>query len=137
MKDCAVVIEEASAVPFRLASNGFMSKTSTPCILPRISNRSRPVDWSRSVGTVPGSAPGGRRSSSDLISVEERERESAFCVIGEMEGGRGRCLCKTGSVEGESLREMLSNLRKEPSSYPVRLALDRHLLLLLLIAIHN
>lgn len=79
MKDFAVVIE-TSAVPFRLASNGFMSKTSTPCILPRISNRSSPVDWSRSVGTVPGSAPGGRRSSSDLISVEERERGSQPAV---------------------------------------------------------
>lgn len=46
-----------------------MSKISTPSIFPRISNRSRPVACSRSVGTVPGLAPGGRRSSSVLISV--------------------------------------------------------------------
>lgn len=71
-------VEEASSVPFRLASKGLMSKTSMPCILPRSSKRSRPVAWSRSVGTVPGSAPGGRRSSCVLISVEERS-ESASC----------------------------------------------------------
>ena len=62
------VVEEAS-VPLRLASNGLMSKTSTPCILPRISKRSRPVDWSRSVGTSPGLVPGGRRSSIVLTSA--------------------------------------------------------------------
>ena len=46
-----------------------MSKMSMPCILPSISRRSRPVACSRSVGTVPGAAPGGRRSCSLLISV--------------------------------------------------------------------
>lgn len=56
-------------VPRRLASRGFMSKISMPCIFPRISRRSRPVDCSRSVGTVPGFAPGARRSSSVLISI--------------------------------------------------------------------
>ena len=63
---------DGDPLPFRLASNGFISNTSIPCIFPRISNRSNPVDWSRSVGTVPGSAPGGRRSSIDLISVHPR-----------------------------------------------------------------
>ena len=56
-------------LPIRLASRGFISKISTPCIFPRISKRSRPVACSRSVGTVPGAAPGGRRSASLLISV--------------------------------------------------------------------
>jgi hypothetical protein len=56
-------------VPRRLASRGFMSKISIPCIFPRISRRSRPVDCSRSVGTVPGFAPGAKRSSGPLISV--------------------------------------------------------------------
>ena len=46
-----------------------MSKISMPCIFPRISRRSRPVDCSRSVGTVPGFAPGALRSSSVLISA--------------------------------------------------------------------
>ena len=56
-------------LPIRLASRGFISKISIPCIFPRISKRSRPVACSRSVGTVPGAAPGGRRSDSLLISV--------------------------------------------------------------------
>jgi hypothetical protein len=56
-------------VPTRLASSGLMSKISMPCIFPKISRRSRPVACSRSVGTVPGFAPGGRRSASVLISV--------------------------------------------------------------------
>lgn len=56
-------------VPTRLASNGLMSKMSMPCIFPRISRRSRPVACSRSVGTVPGFAPGPTRSASVLISV--------------------------------------------------------------------
>lgn len=60
------------SVPLRDASRGLMSKTSIPCILPRISNRSRPVDCSRSVGTVPGAPPGGRRSAALLISVVVR-----------------------------------------------------------------
>lgn len=55
-------------LPLREASSGFMSKISMPCIFPSISNRSRPVAWSRSVGTVPGAAPGGRRSASVWIS---------------------------------------------------------------------
>ena len=55
-------------VPLLLESNGLMSKMSTPCILPRISRRSRPVDCSRSVGMVPGCPPDGRRSCSSLIS---------------------------------------------------------------------
>ena len=50
-------------IPVRLESSGFMSKTSIPCIFPSSSNRSSPVACSRSVGTVPGAAPGGRRSS--------------------------------------------------------------------------
>ena len=45
-----------------------MSKISIPCIFPNISRRSRPVAWSRSVGTVPVAAPGGRRSASVWIS---------------------------------------------------------------------
>lgn len=56
-------------LPRRLASNGLMSKISIPCIFPRISRRSRPVACSISVGTVPGCAPGGRRSASVLISA--------------------------------------------------------------------
>ncbi len=56
-------------VPTLSDGSGDISKISIPCIFPRISRRSRPVTCSRSVGTVPGSAPGGRRSFSDLISV--------------------------------------------------------------------
>lgn len=57
-------------VPFLLASRGLRSKTSTPCIFPRISRRSRPVACSRSVGMVPGAAPlSGRRSCSPVISA--------------------------------------------------------------------
>jgi hypothetical protein len=56
-------------VPFLLASSGLMSKMSTPCIFPRISRRSRPVACSRSVGMVPGWAPSGRRSASEVISA--------------------------------------------------------------------
>jgi hypothetical protein len=58
-------------IPRRLASSGLMSKMSTPCIFPRSSRRSRPVDCSRSVGTVPGCAPGAKRSASVLMSVED------------------------------------------------------------------
>lgn len=65
----AVSAEVLCLLPLREASNGFMSKTSTPCIFPRISRRSRPVACSRSVGMVPGLAPGGRRSCSLLMSV--------------------------------------------------------------------
>lgn len=56
-------------VPRRLASRGRMSKMSTPSILPRISRRSIPVACSRSVGTVPGAAPGPKRSSSVRTSA--------------------------------------------------------------------
>lgn len=56
-------------VPFREASRGLMSKISMPCIFPSNSRRSRPVAWSRSVGMVPGLAPGGRRSSSVFTSI--------------------------------------------------------------------
>ena len=56
-------------VPTRSDGKGLMSKMSTPSILPRISRRSRPVDCSRSVGTVPGAAPSGRRSASEWMSV--------------------------------------------------------------------
>ena len=56
-------------IPLREASRGRISKTSTPSVLPRISRRSRPVACSRSVGTVPGWAPGPIRSSSVLTSV--------------------------------------------------------------------
>jgi len=59
------------SVPFLEASNGLISNTSTPCIFPNISNRSNPVACSTSVGTVPGSAPVGRRSCSDLTSVTD------------------------------------------------------------------
>lgn len=61
-------LQVSGDVPRRLASRGLMSKMSTPCIFPRISRRSRPVDCSASVGTVPGFAPSGIRSSMDLIS---------------------------------------------------------------------
>ena len=64
-------------VPFLLASRGLMSKISTPCIFPRISRRSRPVACSRSVGMVPGLAPSGRRSASQVISAAREERMSA------------------------------------------------------------
>ena len=50
---------------------------STPCIFPKISRRSKPVACSRSVGTVPGSAPGGSKSCSVLISM----LWSAFCCL--------------------------------------------------------
>ena len=53
-----------------------MSKISTPCIFPRISRRSRPVACSRSVGMVPGLAPSGRRSASEVISTA---REKGSC----------------------------------------------------------
>jgi hypothetical protein len=56
-------------VPFLLASSGLISKISTPCIFPRISRRSRPVACSRSVGMVPGLAPSGIRSVSEVISA--------------------------------------------------------------------
>lgn len=59
-------------VPFLLASRGVMSKISTPCILPMISRRSRPVDCSMSVGMVPGWAPGGMRSCSEVISERKK-----------------------------------------------------------------
>lgn len=55
-------------IPSREASRGFWSKISIPCILPKSSNRSKPVDCSRSVGTVPGFAPGARRSDGVLAS---------------------------------------------------------------------
>lgn len=61
--------QQQPCLPLREASSGRMSKMSTPSILPRISRRSRPVACSRSVGTVPGAAPGPKRSSSVLISV--------------------------------------------------------------------
>jgi hypothetical protein len=63
------VCSKGQYLPTRLASRGFMSNISVPCIFPRISKRSRPVACSRSVGTVPGAAPGGRRSDSLWISV--------------------------------------------------------------------
>ena len=58
--------------PFREESRGRMSKMSTLSILPRISRRSRPVDCSISVGTVPGFAPGPTRSVLDFISVSQK-----------------------------------------------------------------
>lgn len=61
-----------SNIPFLEASRGLMSKMSMPCILPISSRRSIPVAWSTSVGTVPGLAPGGMRSSSVFISVKVR-----------------------------------------------------------------
>ena len=56
-------------IPTRSDGSGLISKISMPCIFPRISRRSRPVACSKSVGIVPGAAPGGSRSSSVLISV--------------------------------------------------------------------
>ena len=56
-------------VPSLEASKGFISKTSIPCILPRISNRSNPVACSRSVGMVPTFAPGPKRSAGVFTSV--------------------------------------------------------------------
>lgn len=56
-------------IPSLSEGNGFISNMSMPCIFPKISKRSRPVACSRSVGMVPGAAPGGRRSDSDLISA--------------------------------------------------------------------
>ena len=64
-----------SLLPFLLASRGLISNTSTPSIFPRISRRSRPVDCSRSVGTVPSGAPGPSRSSSVFISVKKEEKK--------------------------------------------------------------
>jgi hypothetical protein len=68
--NCDRIVED---IPLREASRGRMSKMSMPCIFPMCSRRSRPVDWSRSVGMVPGLAPGGRRSSSTLISICQQE----------------------------------------------------------------
>lgn len=56
-------------IPRRDESRGFMSKISMPSCLPRISSRSRPVACSRSVGTVPGWAPGPTSVSGPLTSV--------------------------------------------------------------------
>lgn len=42
-------------------SSGSISNTSTPCNFPMSWKRSRPVDWSSSVGTVPGFPPGPTR----------------------------------------------------------------------------
>lgn len=65
-------------VPRRLASRGRMSKTSTPSIFPRISNRSKPVACSRSDGTVPVLAPGPMRSSAVFTSLG-RNRGQISC----------------------------------------------------------
>lgn len=122
-----------------------MSKTSTPCILPRISKRSRPVDWSRSVGTVPGSAPGGRRSSSVLTSVDEmtasacsKNEKGEGVGVGGL-GAWGRKGPECNSERGWRAMRWTGGgveyLRKEPSSCPARLALDLRLPLLLLVAI--
>jgi len=46
-----------------------MSNMSMSSILPRSSKRSIPVACSKSVGTVPGAAPGPKRSSSVLTSA--------------------------------------------------------------------
>lgn len=93
-------------VPFREASRGDMSKMSTLSIFPRISRRSRPVDCSRSVGMVPGWAPGPTRSSMVLISVgsaqkdERRGNQSAFFFAlfgrGPGTGGQSRANKKWG-----------------------------------------
>ena len=64
-----------------------MSKTSMPCIFPRISKRSRPVACSRSVGMVPGEAPGGRRSDSVRTSIGGGRGVSGGGLEGE--GGSG------------------------------------------------
>lgn len=67
-------------VPTRSEGRGLMSKMSIPCIFPRISRRSRPVACSRSVGTVPGSAPGGNRSSGPLISNHQKRQSSSLIL---------------------------------------------------------
>ena len=77
----------AGGIPRRLASRGLMSKMSMPCIFPRISRRSRPVACSASVGTVPGLAPAGSRSSMDLISACH-QRLASCCS--RVRGGRAR-----------------------------------------------
>ena len=63
-----------------------------------------------SVGTVPGSAPGGRRSSSVLMSAEEKKG-----------GGRVSGLAECRESGG------IGYLQKGSSSYQVRLAWDLRL----------
>lgn len=65
-------------VPRLEASRGAISKISTPFIFPKISNRSRPVACSRSVGMLPIEAPVGRRSASFFISTFQRPRSAQF-----------------------------------------------------------
>lgn len=88
-------------IPFLEASRGLMSKMSMPCILPISSRRSIPVAWSTSVGTVPGLAPGGMRSSSVLSSVEVRRdvvsmismtRACAWVVLRSLRKGQLHCI---------------------------------------------
>lgn len=47
-----------------------MSKTSTPSILPNNSNLSKPVAWSKSVGIVPGLAPGPIKDESGPVTSD-------------------------------------------------------------------
>lgn len=81
--ECARMLVRHSrtrGIPFLDASRGLMSKMSMPCIFPMSSRRSRPVACSTSDGTVPGLAPGGRRSSSVLISVRARNASQSGVV---------------------------------------------------------
>lgn len=47
-----------------------MSKTSTPSNLPKYSNLSKPVAWSKSVGMVPALAPGPINESGPVTSAK-------------------------------------------------------------------
>ena len=85
-----------------------MSKMSMPCILPRISRRSRPVDWLRSVGTVPGSAPGGRRSSIVLTSAQQKGGSAYDGIVGgEGRERRVRCLTVAAREKGGTVGERI------------------------------
>jgi len=66
---------EINYAPSLEASSGLISKMSIPSIFPKSSNLSRPVACSMSVGTVPGAAPGGRRSDSVLTSAKQIVRK--------------------------------------------------------------
>lgn len=61
------------------------------------------MDWSRSVGTVPISAPGGRRSSSVLISVGERDGSQRIVRLEKVREGwrNGVSACVSVGVGGK------------------------------------
>jgi hypothetical protein len=105
-EDGGVMFEVVYYAPVLLASRGFMSKTSMPCIFPRISRRSRPVAWSISVGTVPGWAPVGIRSCSSTISnfAQREQRQSIGSGMQRWELGRH-------TLEGLDFVGVLAGLR--------------------------